>query len=187
MNYVNIPIRVIVYIILGSISFISSAKVVREPNRDEREIAMAESALFWSRVATVSEYGRRACETNELACSDDRAELGLALIGGKKSIASIHALVFASRYRMDGALSENYVCYILSKGRIIYSELKFMNTTNLEKKCLSEFDARKKSNQRLFDGVPSNQICSSSKEISELRTALIQGLESGERCNDGDF
>ncbi|WP_156966240.1 Imm57 family immunity protein [Paraburkholderia bannensis] len=187
MNYLRIATRLIICILFFLNSLISFAKENGVLNRDEREIRMAESALFWSRVATVSDYGQRACESNQFACSDDRADLGLALIGAKKSIASIHALVSVSRFRMDGALSENYVCYILSKGRVVLSELKSMKAIDAKKECAAEFNSGVENNQHLFDGVSINQVCNSVKEISILRAELIAAIKSHQRCGDGDF
>ena len=81
------------------LGFVSHSAYAEEKTRDQRENEMAESAIFWALVSKDT-------------ADDIQAELGLIIIGVKKSTDALKRLVELMRYRMDAGLSEDYVCYV---------------------------------------------------------------------------
>ncbi len=79
------------------LSFTSfSAYAEKEKTRDQREIEMAESAVFWALVS------------KDIA-ADNQAELGLIILGIKNSPSALKHLVKLMRYRIDAGLSEKTI------------------------------------------------------------------------------
>lgn len=156
-------------------------------SRDEREIKLAESAIFWGLVSAKGEEGRKACAESPLACSDDRAELGLALLAAKVSPASLVAFVEVLRYRIDGALSEDFTCYALKKGRKIRTSIQEVNAEFLAVRCRDELSDAVKENPMLLSGVDPEAVCSSPVDIESRVRELSAAIRSGRKCVEGDF
>lgn len=155
--------------------------------REMREIKMADDAVFWALVASVSEEGRVACSKNALACSGDRGELGLALLGGKKSPESLKAFASMLRYRLDAGLSEDFTCYALGKGRSMSRELIGIKPSELRADCEQKFKKAEAASPSLLRGVDVNSICSTEARIREISSTLADGVKHGKRCALGDF
>jgi hypothetical protein len=167
--------------------FIPYFAMADEESREIRELKMADSAVFWALVASVSEEGQAACSQNELACSVDRAELGLALLGGKKSYDSFKALASMLKYRLDAGLGESFACYVLEKGRSISWELARTKPSNLRADCEQKIKEAMATDPNLLRGVNTNSICSTEAEIHERLNDLVDALKHARKCAPDDF
>ncbi|MBH1477407.1 Imm57 family immunity protein [Streptomyces sp. NPDC056450] len=92
------------------------------------------------------------------ACAGaDGAELGLALIGRSKSPAAPWHLAGLPRFRMDGALSADYRCYLAAQGSSVVRATSKLDAGLLAKQCLSEFAAfKQRAGTATFDVAPEN-------------------------------
>lgn len=169
------------------LALVSALAMADDETREMREIKMADDAVFWALVASVSEEGRVACSQNALACSGDRGELGLALLGGKKSSESLKAFASMLRYRLDAGLSEDFTCYALGKGRSMSRELIGIKPSELRADCEQKFKKAEAASPSLLRGVDVNSICSTEARIREISSALADGVKHGKRCAPGDF
>lgn len=165
----------------------SAFAMADDGSREMREIKMADDAVFWALVASVSEEGRVACSQNALACSGDRGELGLALLGGKKSPESLKAFASMLRYRLDASLSEDFTCYVLGKGHGMSRELIGIKPSELRADCEKKFKTAEAASPSLLRGVDVNSICSTEARILEVSSTLANGVKRGKRCALGDF
>lgn len=157
------------------LSFISfSAYAEKEKTRDQREIEMAENAVFWSLVS-------------KDASADNQAELGLIILGIKNSPRALKHLVKLMRYRIDAGLSENYTCYTLDKSKEILAYLKNVTPDELVKQCQLEFEIHKQHNPRLFEKIQPSDICSNQTQIKDRTQFLIEGILSEQHCVTEDF
>ncbi len=170
-----------------AVSFSAAHSCLAFESREERELAMAEDAIFWSRVASASSFVREACSRNSFACSDDRAELGLALLAAKSSSAAIDALTGLLRYRIDGGLSEDFTCYILKKKKAAQKSLVRLKPESLYEKCVSEVALRAAQQPNVLRGVGASEICTSTADLDAKRRALIAQLTNGKQCLSSDF
>ena len=169
------------------LAVLSTFAMAEDESRETREIKMADDAVFWALVASVSEEGRVACSQNALACSDDRAELGLALLGGKKSPKSLKAFASMLKYRLDAGLSEDFTCYALDKGPNMSRELSRTRPNELRTDCEQKFKKAEASSPKLLSGVDVNSICSTEIRVREISAVLADGLNHSKRCAPGDF
>jgi Immunity protein 57 len=169
------------------LALVSALAMADDEPREAREIKMADDAVFWAQVASVSEEGRVACSQNALACSDDRGELGLALLGGKNAPASLKAFASMLRYRLDAGLSEDFTCYALDKGRSVFRELIGIKPSELRADCEQKFKKAEAASPTLLRGVDVDSICSTEARIRELSSTLADGVKHGKRCAPGDF
>jgi len=166
---------------------ISTFAIADDETREMREIKMADDAVFWSLIVAVSKEGRITCSQNALACSDDRGELGLALLGGKKSPESIKAFTSMLRYKLDAGLAEDFTCYALGKGRSISQALAGNQPNELRAECEQKFKKAKATNPSLLRGVDMNSICSTEASIRETSNTLADDVKHGKVCASGDF
>jgi hypothetical protein len=145
-----------------------------EGNRDQRQNAMAQAAVFWGLVGQ-----------NELA--DSQAELGLTVLGVKNSSDALRHLAMLIRYRMDAGLSESYHCYVANKGKKIVTYLRNIQPAELAAQCYHEFAQFKKGSPHSFEKIDESHICQTVAQIEEKKKLLVAGIRSGARCVDGDF
>lgn len=164
-----------------------SLKSVAASGREMREVAMAESAIFWSLLASASSAGRTACSLNQFACSDDRAELGLSLLGAKSSPVATEALTGLLRYRIDGGLSEDFTCYVLKKKDTAKSSLLRLKSEALRERCEQEVASHAAQQPELFRDVNVGLICASTADLDAKRRSLIALLAKGKQCAIDDF
>ncbi|WP_338523646.1 Imm57 family immunity protein [Pseudomonas batumici] len=169
------------------LTFFSAFAMAENESREMREIKMADDAVFWALVASVSEEGRIACSQNALACSGDRAELGLALLGGRKSPESLKAFASMLKYKLDAGLSEDFMCYALGKGHNMSRELTRIKPDELRSDCEQKLKKAEAASPSLLRGVDVNSICSTDVSIREISGALADGVKHSKRCSPGDF
>lgn len=155
--------------------------------REEREILMAEDAIFWSLLASASERSRNECSKNFFACSDDRADLGLSLLGQKKSPQAIAALTALVRYRLDGGISSSFTCFVMLKKNAAQKSLIEMKPAALRRRCESEWLRATVNHPALTNDVATTAVCSSASEIELKRRELIRKLRRGITCAVEDF
>ena len=154
------------------------------PSRDLREIQMAESAILESLVISRNPPTQQLCAQEPVACVEDKAELGLALIAAKKSAKTNLANLL--RYRFDAGLSTDYVCYVL-RDREMSLLLNSLNPEALAGKCESDTKKMIGAFGARFDSLDVKSICRSADEISKYRAELLNGLNRKTKCRDGDF
>lgn len=164
-----------------------SLDAVSASDRDKREIAMAEDAIFWSLVASSGERNRNECAKNLFACSDDRADLGLALLGSKLSIEANEALIFLIRYRLDGGIASNFICFVLSKKSIGKKILVRVKPSALRERCVAKRAKIIGDHPDLMSDVDRNAICAEAEEIDAKRNQLLAYINKGEACANSDF
>jgi hypothetical protein len=169
------------------LAFASTLSMADDESREVREIKMADDAVFWALVTSASEEGRDACSRNALACSDDRAELGLTVLAGKESPKSLKAFTSMVRYTLDAGLSEDFTCYALDKGRSMSRQLVDIKPSDLRADCEQRFKNAEAASPRLLRGVDVNSICSTEARIRQKISALADALNRGETCALGDF
>lgn len=175
------------------LAFILNGQVLAEglPNqndRSSRELSMAENAIFSSLLVASSRNGRYLCSQTPLACiGPNGAELGLALVASKNSDASLKSLASILRYRIDAAISEDYSCYTLEKGKLMAAALRDLKADQLAMKCKDELIHAKTVHKELFGDVDSQAVCAEQTAISERAKSLIDAIESGRKCDNGDF
>lgn len=102
------------------------------------DIEMVEHSILASLVVHKSSESKSLCSQTPYACvGADGAELGLALIGGSRSAAAPRHLVELSRFRMDGALSEDYRCYLAAHGNSTVQAASKLDAKKLAGQCMS--------------------------------------------------
>lgn len=173
----------ILLVLIGSCSFdVSSAS-----NRDSLEINMAEDAIFWSLIASSGERNRNECARNSFACSDDRADLGLALLGSKVSIQANEALMSLLRYQLDGGVASNFNCFVLSKKSMARKILARIKSSALRNRCLAERARVIANHPEFMSDADPHAICADIEEIEAKRRRLLVHLNRGEICPSNDF
>jgi hypothetical protein len=157
-------------------------------DREGRELRMAERSILGSLAVHRTPKGRSLCVTDPLACvGADRAELGLALIGSRRSPKSTESLIGLLRYSFDGALAEDFPCYVLQAGKPAEALLKKIDPDELVKQCRSEVAQVVRGRESAFEGLQESAVCADSKSIREQTAELLKGIQRGQRCDSGDF
>lgn len=153
--------------------------------RELREINMADQAILETLVLSVAPSTKYSCSKNRYACSGpDKASLGLALIGSRKSRASLQALSTLVRYQLDGELSESFSCQVLEKQGAIAAYIRDMDVGKLERRCVEDVRAFTKRNAI---EAPLRAVCADAKSIVERRDELLKLLKARAVCNPEDF
>lgn len=148
------------------------------------DIEMAEHSILASLVVHKSSESKSLCSQAPYACvGADGAELGLALIGGSRSPVAPRHLVELSRFRMDGALSEDYKCYLAAQGNSMVQAASKLDAKRLAGQCLSEFAAfKRRAGNAKFDVAPEN-ICSSVADIQTSLRDVARLVKAGGACD----
>ncbi|BCX42978.1 Imm57 family immunity protein [Stenotrophomonas sp. LC732] len=148
------------------------------------DIEMAEHSILASLVVHKSSESKSLCSQTPYACvGADGAELGLALIGGSRSAAAPRHLVELSRFRMDGALSEDYKCYLAAHGNSVAQAAPKLDAKKLAGQCMSEFAAfKRRAGAAKFDVAPEN-ICNSVADIQRSLREAVRLANAGGECD----
>ncbi|WP_206149860.1 Imm57 family immunity protein [Stenotrophomonas pavanii] len=148
------------------------------------DIEMAEHSILASLVVHKSSESKSLCSQTPYACvGADGAELGLALIGGSRSAAAPRHLVELSRFRMDGALSEDYKCYLAAHGNSVAQAAPKLDAKKLAGQCMSEFAAlKRRAGAAKFDVAPEN-ICNSVGDIQRSLREAVRLANAGGECD----
>lgn len=148
------------------------------------DMEMAEHSILASLVVHKSSESKSLCSQTPYACvGADGAELGLALIGGSRSPAAPRNLVELSRFRMDGALSEDYKCYVTAQGNSMVQAASRLDARKLAGQCLSELAAfKRRAGGAKFDVAPEN-ICSSVADIQSSLRDVVRLAKAGSDCD----
>jgi hypothetical protein len=151
--------------------------------REQRELRMAEKSVLASIAVFMSPKGHDLCSKEPLACvGSDKAELGLALIGARKSPESLNSLIGLLRLKMDGALAEDYECYVLKYGALSKAALKQANVEKLREHCRSEVTQLINN-----EGLDAGLVCSDEQSIRRHVANLIAAIDAGRKCADDQF
>lgn len=166
------------------VSNFSNAEII---GREAREIAMADAAVFWAIASAASKSGRAACSNTPLACSDDRGELGLALLGEKNSSNSNQAFIGLLKYRLDASLSENYTCYALKKGRRLMHQLTSAEPAKLYSDCSAIVKNLSTTNREILGNTSRDSICSKESNMANTLKNLKTMISKNKKCQHQDF
>lgn len=179
-------ITLVILLFFASTSIANSAS--NFDSREDREIAMAESAILTSLMIVSNPASQYLCSKNAYVClGPDKSDLGLALIAGKNSMQSGKALANIMRYKLDGALSEDFSCYVLGKGKSMKAYLLKLNPEEMEKNCNIEVLRILKKHQDLFDRSILQEVCSDQNEIKERVRDLLVAIRKSTKCDPEDF
>lgn len=155
--------------------------------REVREIKMAEQSILASLAVSMSPKGRHLCTDDDLAClGADKAELGLALIGARRTPASLRSLAAVMRFTLDGSLGEDYPCYVMQKGPSIRPFLLALKPAQMQKQCFSELSSLTK-NIKSLEGLNPDSVCSSPQSMKAQIQEFLQAIARRTQCDPGDF
>ncbi|WP_425517422.1 Imm57 family immunity protein [Stenotrophomonas lactitubi] len=166
------------------VALVSSASARPMAQRLGADIRMAEHAILASLAVHKSSESRSLCSQSPYACAGaDGAELGLALIGGSRSPSAPKHLLELSRFRMDGALSEDYKCYVASRGGPVIQAAAKLDARKLAAQCRSELEAfQKRAGGNSFDVAPES-MCSSAADIQKFLREVGALVKGGNDCD----
>lgn len=177
------------YKLLQALCFtiISFGALADDIGKEGREIQMADQAVFWSIIAGASKQARAECSRNILSCSDDRGDLGLALLAEKRSLISREALVSLVSYKLDAGLSEGFNCYILEKGQAAIGDLKRVESKKLRESCERKLAKAMLAAPGLLHNVHGDDVCSTEEVVREKIETLMRSIKLNKKCAGEDF
>jgi hypothetical protein len=180
-------VSVLLYFLLISLFCDFAVAEERVPNREHREIAMAEDSILTSLMVHRNPVSKYLCTENSYAClGADKAELGLSLIAARNTNASLVSLSRLARFKMDAGLSEDFTCAILEKGKKVEKIIRRIVPNELESRCKKEVSQVKGKNPGRFE-VSADAICTPAAEIKERLRELRAGIMRGQRCLPEDY
>src|SRR5262249_34907395 len=157
-------------------------------SRETRELKMADQALISSLVVSHSTAGQSLCREDKLACvGPDKQELALALIGARNTKASREALARLLIYKLDGAVGEDYGCYILQSAGPMKRALASIDAQALSNSCrlrVGQLSARLRDVLLHFD---TESVCSAPDEITNKAKQFQDSIQRGKKCRCEDF
>lgn len=149
---------------------------------------MADQAIVSSLVLSHSAEARKLCRENRLACSGPaKEEIAIALIGARRTKTSRRALVQLLAYNMDGALGEDFNCYILNSGRTIKEDLISIEPVQLVNSCREKVDRIVAGLKQTSATFESTGVCASQEQIQSKEKQFSGAIDRGEKCSDEDF
>ncbi|PII11018.1 hypothetical protein CR918_04450 [Stenotrophomonas indicatrix] len=84
---------------------------------------------------------------------------------------------------MDGALSEDYKCYVAAQGNSMVQAASRLDARKLAGQCLSELAAfKRRAGGAKFDVAPEN-ICSSVADIQSSLRDVVRLAKAGSDCD----
>lgn len=111
------------------------------------------------------------------------AELGLAYIGEKKTKVALNTLAKIRRYKLDGAMSESYMCYVLSKGTTILKIFQNIDFQAEQTNCESEVGARLMTLGVSDHASYVTAACSTPNINVEWLKEIRAAIRSGSKCD----
>jgi hypothetical protein len=170
--------------IFSTVMFIIGYSLAFASDKNDEVIRMAEHAILANLVLETSEHGRYLCVNDKMAClGSNQAEMGLAIIASKNDAKYYVRLVNLMKYQMDGALSEEYTCYMLDSGDKLKKYLNKIKPKALENNCLSEFKKFTK-NKPFLGTVNSKDVCRSSTSIKKEIDDFLNAIVRKDKCSD---
>ena len=156
-------------------------------DRMDREIHMAEQAIFWGVVASQSGEARDLCAKSYLACSDDRMDLGLSLLARIGSDDSRAAMAGVLRFKIDGGISESYICLLLDESSFFASLISTIDAKSLRDECEGEFLRARNFNESLLHDVHVDDVCSTIDEIEVRNNFILSEIRLNHSCSESDY
>ncbi|RXR07304.1 Imm57 family immunity protein [Pseudoxanthomonas composti] len=152
-------------------------------NRLARDMEGAEQSILASLVSHRSSGNEYLCAQNLYACTGvDKAELGLSLIGGSRSMAAPRKLLELARFKMDAGLSSDFKCYVSFRGNAVINQVASVDANKLAAQCREELSAFKKRAQARYD-VSVEEICRTPSEIANVLRDIKAIAKSGAGCD----
>ena len=153
---------------------------------EKEDIRIAEQAILASLAVESSPKGRYLCSEKPMSCvGPSQGELGLAIVGARRSRASLKALAELVRFALDGAMSEAHTCYLLNAGKQVDTYLARIQPERLRESCLMDLGNFTRQNKDLFEGLSQDHVCSTNEKIRNRIKAIRDGIRRGQRCDDG--
>jgi len=109
------------------------------------------------------------------------------LIGARSTKDANRALVGLIGYQLDGAVAEDYVCYVLKAGESIKADLLQANPEELAARCKKELQWMIAGRNASFGQTDEDSVCASPIKISKKLKELTNAISNGEKCSAGDF
>lgn len=158
------------------------ASVCVAARADERsDLEAANAAIAADLIIRSSPSTRTRC-VDTPCLGPTQSELGLAVIAGRNTSASLKSLAELIRFRLDGGLGEDYSCVVAKKGRGLRKWLAEMNPTQVEKLCKKEYLSLTAAHSKSFPGSDSALICRSVDEIQAAQKETLEMLDSKRTC-----
>lgn len=181
--------RTVVLLVLLMLVTLCAGSGSEPESREQRELRMADGSIVAALMISRTPRGHNLCDETRFAnLGADKAEVGLALIGARKTKLSIAALAALLRYRFDGVLSEDYTCYVLERGKMAKDALVTLKVDKLEKQCQSEVDHFARGERdNWFEGLKTGSVCSDSAYIEGKKQELVDAIDKGKKCSLQDF
>ncbi|SRR6266568_540841 len=153
-----------------------------DESREDRVLALANYSILGTLIIYNSVNGHNLCNDNKLACvGGDRAELGILILGESSKIKYVQGLVELVRYQLDGAVSEDFTCYVLEKKEKALASLFKLNYVQLKERCSNEYNTFIKNNPGLGE-TNEKTICRSIREMKQQVAELIQTIKQKRSC-----
>ena len=163
----------------------SFAYSANTPSRDERENMIAEMAIIESLYKQHSKVAKDLCSQAPLTCEGvEKAELGMALIGVKNTLASMKNLAELVKYKMDGGLSTDYMCYVLQKKKAILTYVDKIDFNVIQNTCHEKVQ---KMNNVYREDVGYSLVCRSQDQMQQTVEEIKGALMEGKVCDSEDF
>ncbi len=87
---------------------------------------------------------------------------------------------------MDGALSEDYTCYVLNRGSSLKLRLQNLDPAKLSRDCAVDVGRLIAGNVGMKD-FRADSVCRNPKAIQAKIKELLNGISVGQKCGPGDF
>ncbi len=159
--------------------------VMSDGDREAREVRFAEDSLLWGLIASQSQEGLAACQTESVSCCPERTDLALMVLANKRSPAALAALAALVRFQLDGAVAEDFDCYLLAKGKPLLKHLRAVKPAELAARCEREVKEKKAAmKDRIADVQPSG-VCEGKQRIEARIKEISSAISAGRRCDEG--
>lgn len=146
--------------------FFSIAALASDSGRQDVAVEMGKRAIATVVMNGNSRAGRYACSGKNYACSGPgKGELGLALLKSIRTERSAVALVEIAAFNLDGDLSGEYACAIVTGGPQLRKLLNMSSAKRNREKCV-EFFGKLTRSSPLYKELDPNLLCRTESEIS---------------------
>ena len=186
LKVISLTLCLTILFIISQTSFAGEQQMGVQ-TRETRENIMAEQSILASLMVSHNKASQYICSQDKYAClGGDKGELGLALIGARSSGTSLGSLSGILRYQLDGSLAEDYMCYVLQKGKPIVRYLERLNAAKLSVQCHEEVQRMMDANPGLF-GDEARNVCASPGSIEQEVSSLLEAINASRHCDPQDF
>jgi hypothetical protein len=157
-------------------------------DREKRELQVARTSILATLLTNKHPKGKYRCAQDQLACiTASPAELGLALIGARVTKHSSDALSGLIAVQLDAGLGEDFMCYVLDRGKSFGQQVERLDPAKARAVCLADAKAVLARVGAPLAGVDASAVCRDEKEIANRKAEIASAIRAGSRCNKSDF